>query len=171
MADGSQHPYAARPQAATHDWLTPPAIIEALGAFDLDPCAAREPRPWPTAREHVAPPANGLLVAWRGRVWLNPPYGKHTEQWLARLAEHGDGIALVFARTETRMFQRWVWPRAAAVLFLGSRPKFHHRDGTQARRGCGGPMCLIAYGVQNAAALRQSGIAGTIVVPMYTEVP
>jgi hypothetical protein len=31
------------------------------------------------------------------------------------MALHGDGIALVFARTETSMFRNWVWPHAAAL--------------------------------------------------------
>jgi hypothetical protein len=32
------------------------------------------------------------------------PYGKLATAWLDRLAAHGNGIALVFARTETKMF-------------------------------------------------------------------
>lgn len=35
-----------------HDeWLTPPEILRALGAFDLDPCAPVV-RPWETAAKH-----------------------------------------------------------------------------------------------------------------------
>lgn len=33
-------------------WLTPRNIIEATGPFDLDPCAAPAPQPWPTAKVH-----------------------------------------------------------------------------------------------------------------------
>jgi hypothetical protein len=59
-------------------WLTPPAIIDALGgwqSFDLDPCAAPEPRPWQTAQHmNARTDANGLAIRWTGRVWLNPPY-------------------------------------------------------------------------------------------------
>lgn len=162
MADGL-HPYAARPNAATHVWLTPPEILSALGPFDLDPCAAPEPRPWPTARNHIALPKDGLDCNWTGRVWCNPPFGAHTEAWLRRMALHGNGIALAFARTETRMFHRWVWPHAAAVLFLASRPHFHLPDGTRAKGNSGGPICLIAYGEDNAEALRRSGLKGAIV--------
>ncbi|WP_223160903.1 phage N-6-adenine-methyltransferase [Salinicola aestuarinus] len=85
------------------EWLTPPSILEALGSFDLDPCSPVE-RPWDTASEHLTLHDDGLSAAWRGRVWLNPPYGRETGLWLEKLAEHGDGIALVFARTETEMF-------------------------------------------------------------------
>lgn len=157
------HPYAARPIAATHVWLTPPEILAALGPFDLDPCGAPEPRPWPTARDHITQPADGLLAEWWGRVWCNPPFGSQTEAWLRRMAQHGNGIALAFARTETRMFQDWVWPHASAVLFVAKRPHFHLPDGTRAKGNSGGPICLIAYGQKNAVALRESGIKGAIV--------
>lgn len=157
MADGF-HPYSARPEAGTHVWLTPPEIIEALGPFDLDPCAAPEPRPWPTAGRHIALPEDGLEAEWHGRVWCNPPFGKHTAAWLERMAKHGNGIALAFARTETAMFQRWVWPFASAVCFVAGRPHFHRQDGARASGNSGGPICLIAYGESNANALFKSGL-------------
>src|SRR4051812_36875613 len=89
--------------AETHTWLTPPHIIEALGPFDLDPCAAPDPRPWPTAKTHWGRHDNSLNRPWFGRVWMNPPYGPKTQigSWMRRLADHGHGTALIFARTET----------------------------------------------------------------------
>jgi len=47
-------------------WLTPPAILHALGDFDLDPCAAPSPRPWPTAARHIELPEDGLTANWGG---------------------------------------------------------------------------------------------------------
>lgn len=156
------HPYESRPQAATHTWLTPPEIISALGPFDLDPCAAPTPRPWPTARNHIELPADGFEAPWHGRVWCNPPFGAHTAAWLARMADHGNGVALVFARTDTSMFHRHVFGRAHAVMFLAKRPRFHHPDGSRATGNSGGPICLIAYGERNERALRRSGLCGAI---------
>ena len=156
------HPYAARPVADSHVWLTPPEILSSLGPFDLDPCAAPSPRPWPTAVRHIELPEDGLVAEWHGRVWCNPPFGRHTEAWLERMAAHGNGIALVFARTETAMFQRHVWPHAAAVLFLAKRPHFHRPDGSRATGNSGGPICLIAYGKNNADALRASSLQGAV---------
>jgi hypothetical protein len=46
-------------------WLTPPEIIEALGPFDLDPCAAIN-QPWPTAKNHFTLHDNGLVQPWGG---------------------------------------------------------------------------------------------------------
>lgn len=161
------HPYAARPVADSHVWLTPPEILKALGPFDLDPCAAPSPRPWPTAARHIELPDDGLAAEWQGRVWCNPPFGRHTEAWLERMAAHGNGIALVFARTETAMFQRHVWPRASAVLFLAKRPHFHRPDGSRAAGNSGGPICLIAYGQNNADALRASGLQGAVLATAH----
>lgn len=157
------HPYKWRPVAGTHVWLTPPEIIRALGPFDLDPCAAPEPRPWPTAARHITLPDDGLGAEWSGRVWCNPPFGAHASRWLRRMAGHGNGVALAFARTETKAFQQHVWPHADAILFLKGRPHFHRPDGVRADGNSGGPICLIAYGQENAAALTGSGLAGAIV--------
>jgi hypothetical protein len=159
----AEHPYAGRPVAATHVWLTPPEILAALGPFDLDPCAAPEPRPWPTAARHITLPEDGLAAPWEGRVWCNPPFGRHTEAWLARMAQHDNGIALAFARTDTAMFHRHVWPVAAALMFLARRPHFHRPDGTRAAGNSGGPICLIAYGKSSARRLACSGLDGAIV--------
>ena len=145
------------------EWLTPPEVIRALGEFDLDPCSPGERRPWDTAKEHFDIGINGLSQPWGGRVWLNPPYGRETGIWLDRLAAHGNGIALIFARTETDMFFRQVWEKADAVLFLRGRLHFHHVDGTRAAANAGAPSCLVAYGKTNAETLGRCGLPGHLV--------
>lgn len=147
-----------------HDeWLTPPEILRALGPFDLDPCAPVA-RPWPTAAQHYTVHDNGLAKPWTGRVWCNPPFGREAARWLERLRDHGNGIALVPARTETRMFYGAVWGHCDGVLFLRGRPHFHYVDGTRAPFNSGAPIALIAYGARNLEALQQSGL-GAVVVP------
>lgn len=144
------------------EWLTPPEIIHALGNFDLDPCAPVT-RPWPMAKNHFTVIDNGLMLPWEGRVWCNPPYGREAEEWLARLAGHGNGIALIFARTETEMFFSQVWNKAHAVFFIKGRLFFHYVDGRKAEANSGAPSCLVAYGADNVQALEGSGIQGMMV--------
>jgi hypothetical protein len=146
----------------TDEWLTPPEIIKALGEFDLDPCSPIT-RPWPTAKLHYTVENNGLALPWKGRVWLNPPYGQEGAKWLRKLVLHGNGIALIFARTETRMFSSSVWNSADAILFLQGRLFFHYVDGRKATANAGAPSCLVAYGNSNVDALRQSGLAGKLI--------
>lgn len=148
--------------AGKDEWLTPPEVLKALGHFDLDPCSPIS-RPWPTAAEHFTVLDDGLSLPWTGRVWCNPPYGSATGQWLERLAAHGDGIALVFARTETAAWVQSVWARADAILFLFGRLHFHHVDGTRAAANSGAPSALVAYGLRNADWLKRCGLPGAFV--------
>ncbi|AXV09989.1 Phage DNA modification methyltransferase (plasmid) [Euzebya pacifica] len=146
---------------STDVWLTPPVLLDALGPFDLDPCAPAD-RPWDTANTHICLPDDGLSAHWPAdaRVWLNPPYGDQTWVWLRRLADHGRGTALVFARTETAAFHQEGWQRADAMLFLEGRVRFHRIDGTVSRKDAGAPSVLIAYGPADAERLAASGING-----------
>ena len=146
--------------ALKDEWLTPPDLLKALGCFDLDPCAPVSP-PWQTAKIMYSILFDGLTAPWQGRVWLNPPYGAQTGRWLKRLADHGDGVALIFARTETAHWFDQVWPRATAVNFLRGRLHFHHVSGERAKHNSGAPSALVAYGRDNGAAL--SAVDGRVV--------
>lgn len=141
------------------EWLTPPYVIAALGAFDLDPCSPIN-RPVDTAARHLTIADDGLAAEWSGRVWLNPPYGDQTGHWLERLVNHGRGTALIFARTETDTFFQYVWNAATAVFFFRGRLTFHNVDGTPGTGNAGAPSCLVAYGADDAKALRASGLPG-----------
>jgi hypothetical protein len=145
-------------------WLTDPNLIAALGgsqSFDLDPCAAPDPRPWPTARAHIALPVNGLKRHWHGRIWLNPPYSDPAP-WLALLARHNHGSALVFAKTDTTWFAESIWRKAAALLFLSGRVSFFQANGRLgSHSGARHPSVLIAYGHDDAERLFYADLPGT----------
>jgi len=147
--------------ATTHDWLTPPELLAALGEFDLDPCAS-EFQPWRTAHQQYTIRDDGLAREWAGRVFCNPPYGPHAAQWLERCAAHGNAVALVFARTETAVFQDHVWPCADGVLFLRGRVSFRLPGGGRAGPS-GAPSVLIAFGQDNADMLAVCGLAGAFI--------
>lgn len=151
-----------RPHRGASDvWLTPPEIIEALGPFDLDPCSAIG-QPWRTATIQYTEMDDGLAQPWAGFAWVNPPFGPIAETWLARLAEHGNGIALVPARTETRWFVKTIWNAADAILFLHGRPHFHRIDGSRASANSGAPICLIAYGDKAMRRLARCDLVGSL---------
>lgn len=140
------------------DWLTPPWLLAHLGAFDLDPCSP-DPRPWPTAAMHYTMRDDGLMKPWEGRVWMNPPYGSETERWMRRLAQHGNGIALIFARTETKSFFPWVWEYASGLFWLKGRLRFYTKEGIEGGPA-GAPSVLIAYGESNAECLQRLAVPG-----------
>lgn len=142
-------------------WMTPRELLAKLGPFDLDPCSPVN-RPWDTAAHHYTIEDDGLKQPWVGRVFVNPPYSGWVP-FLKRLAEHGNGIALIFARTETEGFFQYVWPCAQAILFIKRRVRFCRADGSFGG-GSTAPSVLIAYGQNNVEVLRGSGIEGKLVV-------
>lgn len=137
----------------TVDWYTPSEFFDRLGIdFELDPCAG--PDGYMTELRNVVPAtrflterADGLTHPWgSGRAFVNPPYGPLVPRFLDRLAEHGDGIALVFARTETRWAQKHL-RLADAVVFMSDRLYFVRADGFKGRAGAG--SMLLVYGRKN----------------------
>ncbi len=147
---------------ATDEWYTPKEIIETLGDFDLDPCAPVVPL-WQTAIRMYNRIDNGLDQEWCGRVWLNPPYSRPLiENFVKRLAEHGDGIALLFNRCDSKMFQDIIFEKATAMKFLRNRIRFYRPNGTRGDSpGCG--SILVAFGEENARILKECSIDGKYV--------
>lgn len=143
--------------------LTPLSILLRLGmGFDLDPCCPPG-MPWQTAeRMFIRGDTDGLTAPWEGRVWLNPPFGGEAWRWMARLAEHGNGIALIPARTETAGFVKHVWKSADAVLFIAGRFCYCRIDGSRHPFNSGAPMVLVAYGSENVLRLRGSGLGPVV---------
>lgn len=157
-----------RDEGSTDEWYTPPEIFESLGiGFDLDPAAPPGGVPWVPASRHFSKSDDGLSRPWSGRVWLNPPYGRQTARWLDRLTQHGDGLALVFARTDTRWFHEYV-PRSTVVCYLAGRLRFIRADGVRGD-SAGAPSMLIACGLPCAIALAESGLGQTFLVPQTAE--
>jgi DNA N-6-adenine-methyltransferase (Dam) len=146
----------------SNEWYTPPGIFDALSIdFDLDPAHPSDRLPWIPAERTFCKADDGLSQPWHGRVWLNPPYGRETDPWLERFVEHGNGIALVFARTETDWFHRHALGVDAWCLIRG-RLTFVHADGQPARFNAGAPSLLLACGPECVDALIRSKLGITV---------
>lgn len=153
-----------RSREVSVEWYTPPAVFQALGlSFDLDPASPPHGLPWVPARRFYW--REGLRRPWFGLVWLNPPYGSGAGPWLERMAQHGEGVALVYARTETEWFQQAVH-QAAALCFVDGRLRFI-RPGEDPyelqpveRRKSGTPAgsVLFGYGAAAAGAVLRCGL-------------
>lgn len=147
------------------EWYTPSWMSRALSIeFDLDPCSPGAPPSTIPARRHLTKADNGLTADWSGSVWLNPPFsGKRP--WYDRMLIHGDGIALMPARTETHDLQTYM-QAADAILFLRGRIYFE-RGSRPGGNGTGGVtttppfgIALCAYGDRMAKALFESRLLG-----------
>ena len=144
------------------EWLTPPEIIKSLGVFYLDPCSPIN-RPWPTAFHHFTVADDGLPREWVGRVWCNPPYGNETGKWIEKLAKHGSGIALIFARTETKVWHDHIWNKAHSVFFFKGRLSFYTVAGIKGGTA-GAPSALVSYSEADTQAIKDSGLNGKLVL-------
>jgi phage N-6-adenine-methyltransferase len=143
------------------EWYTPVEIIQSLGEFDLDPASSPEAyRQNCSAKQFYTAEENGLNKDWYGRVWLNPPYSNPLiQQFLTKMAEHNNGIALVFAKVEAKWFHDIVLRYATAIKFLYDRVRFFRPNGTQGLQPRNGSM-LIAYGTENARILSDNPLKG-----------
>ncbi len=154
--------FEGRSSTGKNEWLTPPDLLHKLGEFDLDPCAP-VCRPWDTAAHHYTIEDNGLIQPWSGRVFCNPPYDTELiTQFVRKCVEHGNALALTFARTDTRLFQELIFPHAHSILFIKGRLSFYHVTGERGGTA-GAPSCLIAFDRQNTDFLRTSHIEGKLV--------
>ncbi len=150
----------------TDIWLTPRWLIEAIGPFDFDPCGAPEGSSHDCARRVNRLPSCGLSAEWGGRVWLNPPYS-NVAPFIAKLAEHGRGTALLYARTDTRWFHESIARRASLIALFVGRVQFVRRDGTEGTASPA-PSMLIAYGEEDARRIREAIRDGKIKASIFT---
>ncbi|KJZ41351.1 DNA N-6-adenine-methyltransferase [Pseudomonas fluorescens] len=141
---------------ASDDWYTPKFIFDALALrFDLDPCSPGAGH-WVPAENVITEKQDGLRLEWNGLVWMNPPFGGRNGQvpWLEKFIAHGNGIALVAARTSSGWFHDLA-PRFDALLFPKGKTKFVRPDGTVgASPGTG--VVLLAIGEIACKALKKS---------------
>lgn len=145
----------------TNDWLTPLGLVRRLGPFQLDPCGCAGMLTRIATTTYFLPKHDGLIKPWCGRVFCNPPYGPNVGDWARRMASHGNGIMLIFLRTDTTTWQRDILPFADAALLLDGRVHFYRPSGERGKSGTA-PSALLAYGNNNVNSLRNAGIAGAL---------
>lgn len=122
-----------------NEWYTPPEIIaaarEAMGGIDLDPASCDAANRTVQSGVFYTKADDGLTQAWRGRVWLNPPYAKGligpfaeavTAKYLNK--EIDQACVLVNNATETAWFQGMA-RSASLVCLVQGRLKYMKDEG------------------------------------------
>ena len=119
-------------RSQTGEWNTPINILVdaaiVMGGIDIDPCAPSHDH----AIKYVkcfTPEENGLDQEWKGRVFMNPPYGKDVKKWIKKAHHevkngHAEEIIILWkASTDTAAF-REVISFTSMTCFINGRLKF-----------------------------------------------
>ena len=121
-----------------------------MGGIDLDPCADPEKRV--PATVHFTREDDGLNQAWKGKVYLNPPYSGSTD-WFKHLAlymEAGavtEALVLVPVTTLSNKGGALLMQRnATAVAMCHRRFNFLNEDYQPLDTSTPIPLCLIYAG-------------------------
>ena len=151
------------------------AVLEALyplveGRFDLDPCSpSSDRRTAPVkARMHFSTTDDGLALPWRGKVFVNPPYGRQLASWVAKCrAEVEAGradlvICVVPARTDTKWWHADIAGRADIGLLKG---RLAFGDGTQPAPFA---SALVAWG---CTSLQRVGLTAAFPTAWLISIP
>ena len=113
---------------STDVWLTPDYILKwvhkEFGFVGLDAAADVD---------------NAVKMPWVSDdvVWCNPPYGRQAKKFVERAIDQVEKkncskvVMLLSVRTDTKMFQELIFPKASRVHFIMGRVKFKRAGKTK----------------------------------------
>jgi len=92
--------------------------------FDLDVCATHYNA---KCKEYYTKEDDGLKQPWFGTVFMNPPYGRTIDKWVAKAVEYakngGVTVAVLPSRTDNRWWQTFVM-QSTEIRFVQGRFNF-----------------------------------------------
>ena len=137
------------------DWETPQELFDELHEkydFTIDVAATDENA---KLSNYYTVEDNALQQKWRGRVFVNPPYGREIKHWVKKayeesLQSHNELVVMLIpSRTDTIYWHDYIFDKAE-VEFLKGRLKFEV-DGV-AGQPAPFPSAIITYKKENENA-------------------
>jgi transcriptional regulator with XRE-family HTH domain len=159
---GDVRPFSTHAANSTGNnlWETPADLAEALsqavGGFDMDPCAATADRRGARMKAKIllTEADDGLSVPWTGKVFVNPPYGRGISNWIGKCFEESQRgcavVGLIPARPDSSHWHRFV-ANFADIFMIRGRLKFG--DGANSAPF---PSCIVVWGGDAALISRLS---------------
>lgn len=140
-------------------WATPPDVYDKACKMCgvqpvLDVCATPETAKCDAWYGPGGERASGLVAEWDRTWWCNPPYSE-VAQWVARAynqtschAGKVSGMMLVFAKTDTAWWHRYVEGRTAMVrpYFWRGRIRFLGAGGRPGKNSAPYPSVVLRFG-------------------------
>lgn len=137
--------------SASCEWETPQDLFDALnvlwGPFDIDVCATKQNA---KCKRFYTKNQDGLVRPWKGRIWMNPPYGREIGKWMRKAwisATHGNAsvvVCLVPARTDTAWWHEYAMK--GKIEFIRGRIKFNgHKNSAPF------PSAVVVFGAKEKA--------------------
>ena len=138
---------------------TPKYIIDALGSFDLDPCAGAFTD---IGIKNISDQLGGcgLSEKWEGCVYVNPPFSQK-EKWIQKMIDHGNGILLLPERGSAP----WFGPLAKSCgcyFVMGKKINF---IGGSSSNNVG--SVLFPFGNEAIEKIKNSGLPGHFLNVMW----
>jgi len=126
-------------QSNCNEWYTPQEYIETaravMGGIDLDPASNEIANQLVEATRFFTKAENGLQQPWRGRIWLNPPYGGEAENFAKKTIEEyrqGNIEAAILLLNANSLGTKWFKPLWDYLFcFTNHRIRFHAQDLSQ----------------------------------------
>jgi hypothetical protein len=169
--------------AESVEWYTPARYIDAarrvMGGIDTDPASNDTAQGVIQAGTHYTIDDDGFNRPWRGRVWLNPPYGVESGKavagkWAERLIEQrrlniaSEAVLLVNAVIDSKWFNvLWQFP----ICFTDHRIRFEVPAGTP-KETPNSPVigsAIVYMGDNVAAFVREFSQFGAVVSRLHAQ--
>lgn len=135
------------------DWGTPPELYsfldEKYGHFELD-AATSDKNPLGTPYFYTIKD-NALDQAWKGKTYVNPPYGRDVGKWVLKAyTESVLGslvVMLLPARTDTRWFHTFIYnrPKVEVVFLKGRLRMFNYQTEKYADHVAPFPSMIVVF--------------------------
>lgn len=164
-------------QQGLAEFFTPASIIKSarttLGGIDLDPASCPEAQRIVKATKFFSKQNDALKQDWRGRVWLNPPFGRTVvAKFVAKLLTEIENkhvktaIMLVNNCTETKWFADAA-QSADAICFHTGRMTFTTLvDPHEVTQG----QALFYWGNAVKRFIKEFAVVGWIALPVHQSV-
>ena len=127
-------------------WETPPYLFK-MGCEiyqfhpELDVCATAQDK-----KCELFIGENSLEKEWNRPFWMNPPYGRDVKDWirkayLSHVKYNVSGLALLFAKTDTKAFHNYIFNGKAEIYFIEGRVHFY-KNGLPSKNPSPYPSCF-----------------------------